>query len=55
MSVQLKLNAELSRWKAGQTGKPEDAAAATEAERMYDEHQKKQAVVDGKTPPGASP
>jgi hypothetical protein len=47
MGVQLRLNAELSRWKADQTKHPEDAAAADAAERLYAEHVAKQAVVDG--------
>ncbi len=57
MAVQLKLNAELSRWKAGQTGLAADAEAANQAEHLYAMHQLRQGVVDasevaqGKPPP----
>ncbi len=50
MGVQLRLNAELSRWKANQTGLPEDARAADVAERMIREHEAKQRLVDDATP-----
>lgn len=46
MAIQLKLNAELSRWKATQTGKPEDEKAALLAERLVAEHEAKQKTVD---------
>jgi len=46
MSAQLKLVAELSRWKANQTNAPEDTQAADVAERLYREQQAKQARVD---------
>lgn len=52
MAVQLKLNAELSRWKAEQmkdVGGAEAAdaeAAALKAEQMFTEHQGKQILVD---------
>lgn len=46
MGIQLKSNAALSRWKADQTGKPEDKAAADEAQDMYEEHQRKQTQLD---------
>ena len=50
MGVQLKLNAELSRWKATQMkGSPGEAAAATaanEAEKLYNDHVAKQHIVD---------
>lgn len=46
MGVQLRLNAELSRWKALQTGKPADAEAADLAEKLLREHELKQADVD---------
>lgn len=48
--AQLKLTAELSRWKADQTKGTEDGevneAAAENAERLYDEHMKQQAKMD---------
>lgn len=44
--VQLKLNAELSRWKAVQTNDPDHSIAADKAERLYLEHEEKQAKVD---------
>jgi len=46
MGVQLKLNAELSRWKADQTKDKSDEAAAIQAEHMFREHEGKQATVD---------
>jgi hypothetical protein len=52
MAVQLKLNAELSRWKAEQTRDPADARAAEAAERLYREHEVKQAAVDRAAPGG---
>lgn len=50
MGVQLRLNAELSRWKADQTGLAEDARAADVAEQMIREHESKQRLVDDATP-----
>lgn len=48
----LRLTAELSRWKANQTGStPEDRTAADHAEKMYHEHQTKQRIVDRKDRP----
>lgn len=44
--VQLKLNAELSRWKAEQTGYPDHIKAADKAEQLYLEHEEQQAKVD---------
>ncbi len=47
MAVQLKLNAELSRWKADQ--EPDNKAfkdAADKAERMYSDHVSRQSQVD---------
>jgi len=44
--VTLKLNAELSRWKAVQTNDPEHARDADKAEKLYLEHQRRQAKVD---------
>lgn len=55
MGVQLKLNAELSRWKAVETGHPVDITAAEEAERMYADHQRKQGIVDAGPTPGSPP
>ncbi len=46
MGVQLRLNAELSRWKAESTKTPEDEQAAVTSEGMYQDHLRKQAVVD---------
>lgn len=46
MAVQLKLNAELSRWKATATGLAADLTAAETSEKLYREHMAKQAVVD---------
>lgn len=48
MHVQLKLNAELTRWKANQTGDEADERAAQTAQRMLSEHEAKQAIVDAK-------
>lgn len=48
MGVQLKLGAELSRWKATQTKNKQDVRAADEAERLWQEHEAKQAIVDSK-------
>lgn len=44
--VQLKLNSELSRWKADQTNDPDHDKAAEKAERLYLEHEESQAKVD---------
>lgn len=44
--VQLKLNAELSRWKASQTNDPDHARAADKAEQLYLKHEQQQAKVD---------
>ncbi len=49
MEVQLRLNAELSRWKASQTGMRADMEAATLAEKLLKEHMAKQATVDKAT------
>lgn len=49
MGIQLKLGAELSRWKAVQTGQTADLEAAAKAEQMLREHEAKQAIVDGKS------
>ena len=46
MGAQLKLGADLSEFKATTTGKAEDIAAAKLARALYDEHVKKQAIVD---------
>jgi len=46
MSIQLKLNLELSRWKAQQTKDIVDINAANLAEAMYKAHIAKQAIVD---------
>lgn len=43
--IQLKLNSELSTWKANETKKPADIEAAKKAELMYLEHAKKQAEI----------
>lgn len=48
MAIQLRLNAELSKWKADQTKKVEDIEAATMAEKLYTEHEGKQRVVDAR-------
>lgn len=55
--LQLKLNAELSRWKAGQTSDPEHVAAAEAAEALYRQHERKQMAIDAKAdqPPGDHP
>lgn len=44
--VQLRLNAELSRWKAVQTNDPDHMKAADKAEQLYLEHEERQAKVD---------
>lgn len=44
--VQLKLNAELSHWKAKQTGDPEDIRAAETADKLVAEHIEKQKRAD---------
>lgn len=44
--VQLKLNSELSRWKADQTNNPDHAKAADKAEKLYLEHEESQAKLD---------
>lgn len=49
MGVQLRINADLSRWKADRTGNPEHAKDAEKAEKLYLEHEESQAKVD-KTP-----
>lgn len=49
MGAQLKLGAELSRWKAVQTGEPADLKAADAAENLLKEHEAKQAIVDSKS------
>lgn len=49
--VQLKLNAVMARRLASLTKLAPDDIAATEAERLYDEHQAKQAIVDSDPPP----
>ncbi len=46
MGEQLKLTAELSRWKADQTGNPEHIRSAELAETKLREHEAKQANVD---------
>jgi len=46
MGVQLRLNAELSRWKANETKLQIDKDAADLAEKLLDEHLAKQATVD---------
>lgn len=48
MGAQLKLGAELSRWKAVQTRNKQDVAAADEAERLWRDHEAKQAMVDSR-------
>jgi len=48
MGVQLKLSAELSRWKADQTNDPQFEADAKLAESRLREHEAKQALVDKK-------
>lgn len=46
MGAQLKLGAELARWKAVKTGQKLDIEAADEAERLWADHEAKQAIVD---------
>ena len=46
MSIQLKLGMELSEFKAATTKRPEDIQAAKLARSMYEEHVKKQDIVD---------
>jgi hypothetical protein len=53
MAVQLKLGMELSEFKATTTQRPEDIQAAKLARSMYEEHVKKQAIVDAR--PGGVP
>lgn len=48
MGLQKKQNALLARRVAQLTNDPEDALAADEAERLWAEHEKKQAAVDAK-------
>lgn len=48
MGAALKLNAELSRWKANAEPTKENNAAADLAEQVYREHQGKQSTVDAK-------
>lgn len=50
MGVQLKLNMELSRWKADQGNDPAHIRDAEQAEKLYNEHMEKQAVVDSTKP-----
>ncbi len=46
MGIQLQLNAKLSRRVADQSQDPADIEVANASERMYQEHQGKQALVD---------
>ncbi len=46
MGVQLRLNADLSRWKADQSGDPQAIEAAVIARKAYDDHMLKQSNVD---------
>jgi hypothetical protein len=46
MAIQLRLNMELSKWKAEQTKAPEDIEAAKLAIKMYEEHMAKQGIVN---------
>lgn len=48
MGAALKMNAELSRWKATAEPSTENLAAAELAEQVYREHQGKQKTVDDK-------
>src|SRR5688500_1486241 len=45
-AVQLKINAVVTRRLADITGKPEDEEVAQKAERLWREHEEKQAIVD---------
>lgn len=47
MAIQLKLAAELSEFKAATTNRSEDIQAAIYARSRYEEHVKKQKIVDG--------
>ena len=49
MAIQLKLNAELSRWKANETKNKADIQAADRAEQSLKEHEMKQNIVDGQS------
>jgi len=49
MAIQLKLNAELSRWKANETKNEADIQAADRAEQSLKEHEMKQNIVDGQS------
>ncbi len=49
MEIELKKNAELSRWKSDRTGALEDIRAAEVAEEKYAAHMVKQAAVDART------
>jgi len=49
MGIQLKLNAELSRWKANETKNEADIKAADRAEQSLKEHEMKQNIVDGQS------
>lgn len=51
--LQLKSNAVLARRLYNFTKEPDDLAVAMESERLYDEHQAKQALVDANPPPAA--
>lgn len=53
--VQLRLNMELSRWKADQTKLTADIDAANSAQKLYEEHMAKQATVDAKPAEPAAP
>lgn len=49
MGVQLRYVADLSAWKAKQTGDPADQLAADQAQKLLAEHEGKQAQVDAKS------
>ena len=55
MGVQLRMTAELARWKAVQTRDPQHIAEAENAERLYREHVEKQAAVDAADQKGGAP
>ncbi len=55
MGVQLRMTAELARWKAVQTRDPKHIAEAENAERLYREHVEKQAAVDAADQKGGAP
>lgn len=48
MGIQLKLGSDLSEFKAATTNNPDDIQSAVLARTMYEEHVKKQAIVDSK-------